>query len=66
MYELNIYLCFRMLQFQEIKKDKESSHLCNHSFNHKCYIKCDFSSLEILCRKVKSLINPKAISVLFS
>ena len=55
MCELNIYLCFRMLQFREIKDNKESFNLCNHSFNHKCSIKCDFSSFEILCRKVKRL-----------
>ena len=66
MSELNIYLYFRMLKFQEIKDDNKSSHLYNHSFNHKCFIKCDFSSFEILCRKVHGLINPKAISILLS
>ena len=57
MCELNICLYFRILQFQEIKDDKEFSHLCNHSFNHKCSIKYDFSYFEILCRKVKGLIR---------
>ena len=64
MCELNLYLCFKMLQFQEIKDDNEFSHLYNHYFNHKCSIKCDIFSFEILCRKVKDLINPKAISIL--
>ena len=55
MCELNIYLCFRMLQFQEIKDDKELSHFCNHYFNHKCSIQRDFFSFEILCRNMKRL-----------
>ena len=51
MCELNIYLCFRMLKFQEIKDDKESSYLCNHYFNHKCSIKRDFFSLKSYAEK---------------
>ena len=65
MCELNIYLCFMMLQTQKVKEDKKSSSLCNHIFNPKSVLyKSDFSSFEILCRKVQDLINPKAISIL--
>ena len=68
MCELNIYLCFRMLQSQKVKENKKSSYLCNHIFNPRSTVlyKSDFSSFEILCRKVKGLINPKAISILLS
>ena len=65
MCELNIYLCFRILQSQKVKEDKKSSSLCNHIFNPKSALyKSDFSSFEILCKKVKGLINPKVISIL--
>ena len=65
MCELNIYLCFRMLQSQKVKEDKKFSSLCNHIFNTKSVLcKSDFSAFEILCKKVKGLINPKAISIL--
>ena len=56
MCELNIYLCFRMLQSQEVKEEKKSSSLCNHIFlSLECFINYDFSSFESLCRKVKRL-----------
>ena len=65
MCELNIYLCFRMLQSQKVKKDNKSSSLCNQIFNLKGVLyKSDFSSFEILCRKVKGLINLNVISIL--
>ena len=55
-----------MLQFQENRDDKEFSHLCNQSFNHKFSIKCDFSFFEILCRKVKRLHQSQDYSHLTS
>ena len=65
MCELNIYLYFRMLQSQKVKEDKKSSYLCNHIFNPKSVLyKREFSFFEILCKKVKGLINLKAISIL--
>ena len=55
MCKLNIYLCFKILQSQEVKEDKKFCFLCNHIFlPSECSIKCDFSSFEILCRKVKT------------
>ena len=35
MCELNIYLCFRMLQSQEVKKDNKFFSFYNHIFNPK-------------------------------
>ena len=47
MCELNIYLCFMMLQFQEVKKDKKSFSLSNHIFLYEeCSIKRDLSFLK--------------------
>ena len=67
MCELNIYLCFRILQFQKVKEDKKSFSLCNHIFNHKSILyKSDFSFLKILYKKVKGLINLKVIFILLS
>ena len=36
---------------KEIKDDKEYSHLCNLSFNHKCFIKRDFYFLKSHAKK---------------
>ena len=56
MRELNIYLCFRMLQFQEVKEYKKSYSLCNHIFSIlRVFYKSDFSFFEILYRKTKRL-----------
>ena len=65
MCELNIYLCFRMLQSQKVKKDNKFSSFCSHIFNPKSVLyKSDFPSFEILCKKAKGFINPKSISIL--
>ena len=52
MCELNIYLCFRMLQSQNVKEDKKSSSLCNHIFNPKMfYIRVTFLLLKSYAEK---------------
>ena len=56
-----------MIRSQKVKEDKKSSSLCNHIFNPKSVLyKSDFFSFKILCRKVKDLINLKAIFILLS
>ena len=55
-----------MFQSQKVKENKKSSSL-NHIFNPESVLyKSNFSSFEILCKKVKGLINPKVISILLS
>ena len=52
MCELNIYLCFRMLQSREVKEDKKSSSLCNYIFQPKeCSVRVTFLLLKSYAEK---------------